>query len=487
MAADNNTTHRFFWPDDYFRENSEWKHTSEILRKCAGKSANSAELFSVIASFSASECCVRADKGGGQADVEHVLDRIVTEPGSLFGDFFSLTLPGIFALALYAEVCFDAATSTQQEGGSYSSSVPLLPQGCSGTVCLSRQQVASLLALMFLGATPSVAFDRCDAQEFGTPSMLGLSYPPQDCSFPPHEHKLRCFMAYFQQIVKYGVREQDGFVCIERFILGDDPLFSPPRCWSESTKPLTRLSVTSTTDSVDDNATGGTARVDFANAMVGGGVLGMGTAQEEISFCTRPEIVVAKLCCQRMRPDECILLHGARKFSLHKGFGESFQFVSGCYKEMANGVTAVVEAPILAIDAKMYANVSVRDQVADTERDLNKAFCGFTALSKSKMVDCNKVATGNWGCGAYGGCVSVKALLQWMAASQAGLDELIYHPWHDQAFQRLLVDLSIIVERHNVTVGDLYGAMLREAQLVRDSDGPLVLLKKVAAALDLAR
>jgi hypothetical protein len=40
------------------------------------------------------------------------------------------------------------------------------------------------------------------------------------------------------------------------------------------------------------------------------------------------------------------------------------------------------------------------------------------------------LATGNWGCGAYGGDPQYKLLLQWLAASYAGRD-LIYFPFGD--------------------------------------------------------
>lgn len=38
------------------------------------------------------------------------------------------------------------------------------------------------------------------------------------------------------------------------------------------------------------------------------------------------------------------------------------------------------------------------------------------------------IATGNWGCGSrFGGDVQLKLVIQWMAASLAGLPALIYY------------------------------------------------------------
>jgi len=50
------------------------------------------------------------------------------------------------------------------------------------------------------------------------------------------------------------------------------------------------------------------------------------------------------------------------------------------------------------------------------ERELNKAFCGFRRDASDQPCT---VATGNWGCGAFGGDPGVKFLIQLMAASLA--------------------------------------------------------------------
>ena len=66
----------------------------------------------------------------------------------------------------------------------------------------------------------------------------------------------------------------------------------------------------------------------------------------------------------------------------------------------------------------------------DADRDLQKALCGFLgALERYKERTC--CATGNWGCGAFGGSAAVKVFIQWIAASLAGLDTLEYFPWED--------------------------------------------------------
>ena len=51
-------------------------------------------------------------------------------------------------------------------------------------------------------------------------------------------------------------------------------------------------------------------------------------------------------------------------------------------------------------------------------RELNKAKCGFQR-TPSQLKNC-PIATGNWGCGVFGGDSVLKFLLQWVAASDCG-------------------------------------------------------------------
>ncbi|RZR70922.1 hypothetical protein BHM03_00002331, partial [Ensete ventricosum] len=53
-------------------------------------------------------------------------------------------------------------------------------------------------------------------------------------------------------------------------------------------------------------------------------------------------------------------------------------------------------------------------------RETNKAFCGFLhqSMYKCRLKDNVGIATGNWGCGAFGGDPEIKSIIQWLAASQ---------------------------------------------------------------------
>jgi hypothetical protein len=67
-------------------------------------------------------------------------------------------------------------------------------------------------------------------------------------------------------------------------------------------------------------------QADFANAFIGGGVLTSGCVQEEIRFAVCPELVPSVLLCQKMAPDEAIVLIGGEQFSAPQGYAGSFKW-----------------------------------------------------------------------------------------------------------------------------------------------------------------
>jgi hypothetical protein len=64
--------------------------------------------------------------------------------------------------------------------------------------------------------------------------------------------------------------------------------------------------------------------------------------------------------------------------------------------------------------------------------------CGTgTSTSMRPIVG---IATGNWGCGVFGGNLELKSLLQWLAASQAGRPYVLYFSFKNPQAKRLQVD-----------------------------------------------
>jgi len=79
------------------------------------------------------------------------------------------------------------------------------------------------------------------------------------------------------------------------------------------------------------------------------------------------------------------------------------------------------------------------------------------------------VATGNWGCGAFGGDFALKALLQWCAASEAGR-EVHYYAYDDANAAPLETMPGRLLGAGIRTVGELF-QLLRRYKAERQSLG----------------
>ncbi|KAG0579667.1 hypothetical protein KC19_4G115200 [Ceratodon purpureus] len=65
------------------------------------------------------------------------------------------------------------------------------------------------------------------------------------------------------------------------------------------------------------------------------------------------------------------------------------------------------------------------------------------------------IATGNWGCGVFGGNLQLKSMLQWLAASQAGRPYVLYFSFQNPDAQRLQ-EVADWILREGWLVGELW-------------------------------
>ncbi|VFR00207.1 unnamed protein product [Cuscuta campestris] len=80
---------------------------------------------------------------------------------------------------------------------------------------------------------------------------------------------------------------------------------------------------------------------------------------------------------------------------------------------------------------------------------------GNVQLSETQRESGIGIATGNWGCGAFGGDPELKAMIQWIAASQALRPFISYYTFDLEALQLLNQVVQWIIN-HKWTVGDLW-------------------------------
>ncbi|KAF3626739.1 Poly(ADP-ribose) glycohydrolase 1 [Capsicum annuum] len=81
------------------------------------------------------------------------------------------------------------------------------------------------------------------------------------------------------------------------------------------------------------------------------------------------------------------------------------------------------------------------------------------------------VVTGNWGCGAFGGDPQVKAVLQWLAASQALRPFVLYYTFDLEALQ-MLGQVVQWISSQGWTVGELWNMLVEySVQRLRGETG----------------
>ena len=170
------------------------------------------------------------------------------------------------------------------------------------------------------------------------------------------------------------------------------------------------------------------------------------------------------LFCERMDPLDSILITGAEQFSSYSGYGGRFKFVAPFTDPNPIDKSGRRQVDIVAIDAIPFCFGGGREQYQrhGINRELNKAYCGFShSISSDDPISGEMVpiATGNWGCGAFGGDREMKTLLQWMAASRAGR-QVRYYTFKDADFSDRQKEVTKCLLDKKVTVEQLYKILI---------------------------
>ena len=181
-----------------------------------------------------------------------------------------------------------------------------------------------------------------------------------------------------------------------------------------------------------------------------------------------PECLVSLLFCEEMDENEAILIRGAEQFSSYAGYGGRFKYV-GAYAD-TNPIDERNRrcVSIAAIDAiPVSFGGSLQFNKPDIVRELDKAYCGFSFTipgdrthSDASPGELVPVATGNWGCGAFGGNKELKTLIQWMAASKVGRP-VQYFAFREKKLSEKQEKVTKLLLEHKVTVGQLYSILTK--------------------------
>lgn len=324
--------------------------------------------------------------------------------------FFNETLPFMLSLMCrYVEIFENVR-------------IPLFKQGISQSVSFTREQIACLLSFAFF-----CAFNL----RLGRNDLLSINFSNLYLSLEYNEskEKLHSIINYFHTLSK-GIPE--GKVTYIRKVKEKFPSFT------YSMKKLSKVHVRYAGIETCPNST----HVDFANKKIGGGVLDGGCVQEEILFSTCPELILARLFCEEMKDNESIEIHNYYKYSKISGYAFDIKYDSPSFEGPKS---------MLAIDAIDYRFMSPIKQYSFEHkmRELKKAFVGFEGNKR--------IATGQWGCGAFMGDKELKAIIQIIAASEANCT-LIYNIIDDDIFAHRLELLIKYIS--DMRVSELYAILL---------------------------
>lgn len=412
---------------------------------------------------------------GGRWGLERIKELVYTVMSQSQRDvFFGRILPELCSLVLRTPELFP-------------SPLPLLRSGAPRTVSLVADQCACLVANAFFCTLPF----RNDVPRAAGARATGLPYfsfcwllgelpaPRFDRSGPrlssQHRAKWLCLLIYMERIAErqrgaHAAEWGGRRVCFSRLV-ADTSELELSGSWVGCGAPVCHVSA-SAVGTIED-AGPAALQVDFANATVGGGVLRNGCVQEEIRFLICPELIVSRLLAETMADNEALVMRGFERFSSYTGYAASFA-CAGRYDDGAlpDGSSRPPSEPLLtslvAIDATPYG----RDMHArlgqyghGIERELNKAFVGFgpseTAGGDGAEHASLEVCTGNWGCGAFGGCLQLKAVIQMLAASRAHRPAIRYCTFGDQQLARGINGLAERMGAARLRTGQLVQLLLR--------------------------
>ncbi|KAG8551818.1 hypothetical protein GDO81_004285 [Engystomops pustulosus] len=318
--------------------------------------------------------------------------------------------------------------------------IPLLRKGKNHSITMSQEQISCLLANAFFCTFPRRNAKK--SSEYSTYPEINFNRLFEGKS-PRKAEKLKTLICYFRRVTE---KKPTGLVtftrqCLERF---------PD--WDKSTKKLRRLHITCE-GTIEGNGHG-MLQVDFANRFVGGGVTSLGLVQEEIRFIINPELIASRLFTEELDPNECLIITGAEQYSEYTGYSETYKWDRSHEDQTARDSWQRLTTEIVAIDAFHFRNHIDQFSPDKIRRELNKAYCGFFREG-IQPENLSAVATGNWGCGAFGGYNRLKALIQLLAAAETGRD-VVYFTFGDKELMREVYNMHKFLIEKNQTVGDIY-------------------------------
>ncbi|CAE7211362.1 Parg, partial [Symbiodinium pilosum] len=168
-------------------------------------------------------------------------------------------------------------------------------------------------------------------------------------------------------------------------------------------------------------------QADFANQYLGGGVLSGGGTQEECMFVEFPELLATIYLVERMMPHEAVEMVGARKYIEHNMGGARHLKRLDQFCRLAPTIGPPTVA--VALDALSYRKRPGHFQYGaeQIQREVQKC---CAALVPEDDTSSRSFVTGLWGCGAFGGDMELKFVIQWISCSLTpSVENMVFCPF----------------------------------------------------------
>ena len=310
-------------------------------------------------------------------------------------------------------------------------------------IVLSQQECLHILSAGFLCLFDRDSYDWEDYPSINFERLFASTY-----FFDSETPKLQMLLQYFQTSMERQHQNHSLNTNIQFSLLKHDDNLEN---WCHLSDPMLPLVMANLREPIENARD--CLRVDFANAYLGGASLSYGNVQEEIMFSLCPEMNAGRLFSKRMKEGEAILIVGPKRFSECKGYGGSLEFV-GPFTPPPDEP----ESFTVAIDALDFRYFPPQAQYHPEAilRELNKSYAAFSAPKTP-----SKIATGNWGCGVFGGDVELKILIQWISAARAK-KELFYHPFEQKRlYEEIPPLIKLLTSRPNtLKISDVLSFLL---------------------------
>lgn len=343
-------------------------------------------------------------------------------------DFFENTLPKMIRLALQLPELVPG-------------SIPLLKQDRNSSISLTQQQIACLLANAFLCTYPrrNTRKKKSEYDKFPQINFNRLFQSDGQCVV----EKIKCICWYFRRVCN---AMPIGVLTFQRRSIKE-----PPN-WQKSSAEIGSINLHVTSTGTIEKDGKGLLQVDFANKYLGGGVLGSGCVQEEIRFVICPELLISLLFTEVLKPNESLLMIGCQQFSEYQGYASSFTWKAPHEDLTPFDGSRRKRCHVIAIDAISFSSTSWQFKEELILREVNKANVGF---SFDLLTRAPAVASGNWGCGAFGGEPRLKALIQLIACA-ANKRSLVYYTFGDSELRDEIHEVYMFLKENKITIGECF-------------------------------